>query len=102
MALYCDPHGRMDCEDCAFVKAQERGTVAERPDLFSRGAGRAPALTQQVDAEDLVAERDVLIPDEGSELDRATLVAKGTRVPQELRDRMPRRAAKQPRAGATG
>ncbi len=93
--LYCE-HDRWadSCEDCAFVQGLERGVVAKRPDLFSRGPGRAPALTSETEAEPLVAEKDVLIPDEDSDLDRHTLVAKGTVVPRELRDRMPKRAAK--------
>ncbi len=92
--LYCEPHGRMDCEDCAWVQAQERGVIAKRPDLHSRGPGRAPALTSETEAEPLIAEKDTLIKDEDSDIDRATLVAKGTVVPRELRDRMPKRAAK--------
>ncbi len=92
--LYCEPHGRMDCEDCAFVQGLERGVVGERPDLFSRGRGRAPALTGEKPDESLVAEKTVLIKDEDSDIDRSTLVAAGTPVPRELRDRMPKRAAK--------
>lgn len=95
MALYCGPHGRVDCEDCAWVQAQERGAVAERPDLHSRGPGRAPSATPEAsNVEPLIADRDVLIKDEDSDIDRATLVAKGTVVPRELRDRMPKRSAK--------
>ncbi len=92
--LYCEPHGRMECEDCQWVLAQERGVVAKRPDLHSRGPGLAPSLTGEKTTEPLIAEKDVLIPDEDSDVNRATLVAKGTRVPRELADRMPKRAAK--------
>ena len=92
--LYCEPHGRMDCEDCAFVQAQERGVVGERPDLHYVGPGLAPSLTGEKTVEPLIDEKDVLIKDEDSDIDRSVLVAKGTRVPRELADRMPKRAAK--------
>lgn len=94
--LYCEPHGRMDCEDCAFVRAQERGLVGDRPELHDRGEGLAPALTGERPDEPLVAEKTVLLPDEDSDVDRSVLIAKGTPVPRELRDRMPKpkRAAK--------
>lgn len=94
--LYCEPHGRMDCEDCAWVKAQERGVVGERPDLHYIGPGLAPSLTGEKTTEPLIADRDVLIPDEGSDIDRHTLVAKGTVVPKALRGRMPKHRAAKP------
>jgi hypothetical protein len=92
--VICD-HGRRRnaCEDCAFVLANERGLVNPREDLVDRGARRAPGLPSHL-VELVVAQEDAVVPDEGSDVASGTNVAKGTPVPRELVDRLPKRTTR--------
>ncbi len=92
--MICD-HGRRRnaCEDCAFVLANERGLVNPREDLVDRGARRAPGLPSHL-VERVVAQEDAVIPEEGSDVARGTIIAKDTAVPRELVDRLPKRTTR--------
>ena len=81
--IYC-PHGRFtdNCEDCAFIRAQERGAPLGGPQPLDYRAA-LPAAAPPVLAQD-----DVVIPDE-ADPSRGTFVAAGTPVPAELVNRIP-------------
>ena len=87
--FYCE-HDRIgeSCEDCAYVRALERGTFRDRLDLYRRGEGQAPTLGRQENVRPVIAARDLVIPDENSDIDRGTFVAKGTPVPAAVVDKV--------------
>ncbi len=69
--LYCDPHGRMDCEACELVRSMEAG---QQPSPASRAA----TDEREVVEVDTLVER----PDLGEGV--VTLVTAGTPIPTGL------------------
>jgi len=87
--LYCT-HDRISdsCEDCAHVRALENGTFRDRLDLHHRGEGLAPTLGRVHRVPAVVAAHNVVIPDQDSDINRGTFIAKGAPIPARLVDRV--------------